>query len=257
MIRRSVLGAALACALPLVACSATTFGGLGDDDDGGFGVDSTTSGGDAIFPTDDAASTDTAKADTSISTDTAVSADTAVPDTAAPSDTLVADTAVPDTAVPDTDVPDTLAPDTAVADTAVPDTAVADTLPPPDTAPPPWTDVVGKVSCYDTESSPPHAVQCDKDCCGNLDFVLSWHWKCGDGCGFGSRTYSCDQSADCSGGVCCTGTNGFGTVNGSSCRTGTNCGGDKQLCATSAECGGKTCKAYNPPDTKFTVGACE
>ena len=66
-------------------------------------------------------------------------------------------------------------------------------------------------------------------------------------------------TADCGGGgeVCCTGTNGFGTVNGSGCRSGTGCGGDKQLCASTAECGAKTCKAYTPPDTKFTIGACQ
>ena len=272
-------------AFSLAGCGSTTFGGLGpDDDDAGLFDDSAT--GDAIFPTDDVSTADTKKADTA-SGDTAVidsavvdsgahdtatpdtttldtgtldtaTSDTGTPDTGTP-DTGTLDTGTPDTGTPDTGTPDTGTPDTGTPDTGTPDTGTPDTGTPDtgtadtgtDTAPP-WTDVVGKVGCY--TSAP---VQCDKDCCGGIDITFSWNWQCRDGCNFGERSYACDQTADCdSGQVCCTSTNGFGTVNGSSCKTATGCGGDKQLCATSAECGSKTCVAYTPPDTKFTVGVC-
>ncbi len=237
----------------VTGCGGTTFGGLGDDDTGSIvdldtGSGSDTEGADTE-PIDDTGSAfDGTIADsTDAGPDAAVDAVDAVDvlDTAVDGDVATdtrdaavdADTGI-DSAV------DTLDSSPIDAGSDVGSDAGSDTTS-ADTGGPTWTNVTGKVAC--------EGGQCDKTCCGH-DF-FGWGWTCTDTC-IAGRTYDCDEKSDCGGKVCCTSKNVFGTIDGSGCKD--SCGGDLQLCATTAECsGGKTCKAFAPPDLKVTIGACQ
>lgn len=124
-------------------------------------------------------------------------------------------------------------------------------------------------------SSNPGQVYCDvggvknvlcpagQTCCGKQPAFESFSWACASGScdapAFGaSRTYRCNEKADCGGFVCCVDRGFFGAMNGTKCHTDTSPCGDETACMTDADCpSGLKCKEATVQDGDFAIGMCK
>lgn len=124
-------------------------------------------------------------------------------------------------------------------------------------------------------SSNPGQVYCDvggvknvlcpagQTCCGKQPAFGSFSWACASGScdapAFGaSRTYRCNEKADCGGFVCCVDRGLFGAMNGTKCHTDTSPCGDETACMSDADCpSGLKCKEATVEDGDFAIGMCK
>jgi hypothetical protein len=255
----SIGAASFALLLGVAACGGT-YGGLGEDP----APDATP---DALFGTDDGGDYDTSIPDTKAAPPDA--APDAVAETAP--DTLV-DDVVPE-ASPDAN-PDTLVDDAApdvVAETA-PDTLVDDVTPDatpdsapdtaPDTAPPPILSTNPGLTYCEGAGGANVLCAAGQKCCGTKPAFSGWDWSCTSGScnapAFGdSRTYVCNEKADCGGFYCCVDRNFWGTMVGTKCHTDTSGCGDETACMLDSDCpSGKKCKQATAEDANFSLGMC-
>ena len=264
---RSLPSAGLVAAFLLLGCGGSTAGTGEEPADTGSllddtGADGTT--GDTGKPDDsvDVASetgADTVGDDTTAGDSTA--ADTASGDaadsfTADSADSSAGDSGDADTGTADTGT-DTGAGDTGTADTGTADTGTADTGTadaPTDTGTTGLYPATGKISCSGDGS-----LMCTggKICCGRYAIpAFKWTVACESGC-LGGRGFDCDETADCSGKICCANTPPFSSsIEGSSCRS--DCGGDPQLCMKDSDCTSpKKCVPIKTPDLGTAVGSCK
>lgn len=100
-------------------------------------------------------------------------------------------------------------------------------------------------------------------CCGKQPPFGSFSWSCSSGScdapALGlSRTYRCNEKADCGGFVCCVDRGLFGAMNGTKCHGDTSPCGDETACMSDADCpSGLKCAEATVEDGDFAIGMCK
>lgn len=225
----------------------TTYPGLGDDLDAE--LEDTSSSEDAftnddvIFPTEDTATkTDSglAKADASV-------------------DASMVDSKTVDGV-------DSSATDSGVAsDSGLVDGEPVDSGPvdsgPVDAGPPILSSNPGQVYC-DVSGSKNVLCPAGQICCGKQPLFGSFSWSCSTGAcdapfAGDSRTYKCNEKADCGGFLCCVDRNFWGTMVGTKCHSDTSPCGDETACMSDADCPSGKCKEATITDGDFSIGMCK
>ncbi len=247
MVPRVALAGLLCVAL--VGCGGATFAGLGDDLGDGAPAEETSAeesgapGDDATFATDDGATPGDAS------------------DASALGDGIGDASASKDASGEVSSGSDALAKGEVDAD-ADADADAADTGATVDAPPPLLSSNPAQVYC-DVGGVKNVLCPAGQQCCGKQPFAGDFSWSCtGGSCNAptagSSRSYLCNEKADCGGFLCCVNRGTFGDMNGTHCHTDNSPCGDETACMTDADCPGmQKCAANTIQDGDFTIGMCK